>query len=39
VSSAKVAVVVAGEVWKVHGVYEIEERPENTALCNTGVDW
>jgi hypothetical protein len=38
VSSAKVAVVVAGEVGR-SAMYDIEERPENTALWNTGVDW
>jgi hypothetical protein len=31
-------VVVAGEVGR-SVVYEIEERPENTVLWNTDVDW
>jgi hypothetical protein len=31
-------VVVAGEVGR-SAVYMREERPENTALWNTGMDW
>jgi hypothetical protein len=38
VSSAKVAKVGAGKVGR-SVVYMREERPENTASWNTGVDW
>jgi hypothetical protein len=44
-SVARIAVISKGCCsccwggWKVRGVYEVKERPENTVLWNTGMDW